>query len=298
MRRRFITLDVFTARRFAGNPLGMVFDCDGLDTERMQTIAREIGHPETVFVLPPQDACNKVAMRIFTPASELPFAGHPTVGAAVGLARASGGGEQAFVIEEKIGPVSCTAKMRDADSGFAEFRLPKLPERVGDLPDAERLAAALCLDASDIDFSIYPPSRWSAGVAYSMVPVRSLDAAARARPDPAKFEPTFAFGGRAMVYVISAETADPAHQLHARMFAPANGIPEDPATGSAVAAFAGLHAAAQRPGDGVHKLTIQQGYEMGRPSQMHLALHIGEGELRAASIGGDAVVVTEGVIEA
>lgn len=298
MRRRFLTLDVFTRRRFAGNPLGMVLEAGGLDTGTMQTVAREIGHPETVFMLPPQDAANRAAMRIFTPASELPFAGHPTVGAAVGLVRAAGGGKQRFAIEEKVGPVSCVAQMHDADMGYAEFTLPRLPERVGDLPDAATMAGALGLAAADIASDSYPPSRWSAGVAYSMVPVRSLEAIARARPDPATFEKVFAFGGRAMVYVICTETEDRLHHLHARMFAPANGIPEDPATGSAVAAFAGLHAAHRRLADGVHKLIIEQGYEMGRPSEMELSLDIEGGALRGASIGGHAVVVTEGVIEA
>lgn len=298
MRRRFITLDVFTRRRFAGNPLGMVFDAEGLDTEAMQTIAREIGHPETVFMLPPTDPSHTVAMRIFTPASELPFAGHPTVGAAVGLARASGGGRQSLVIEEKVGPVSCVAEMHDADSGSAEFRLPQLPERVGDLPDAASMAAALSLDAADIDANAFPPSRWSAGVAFSMVPVRSLDAAARVRPDPSLFDKVFGLGGHAMVYVICTETVDTAHQIHARMFAPSRGIAEDPATGSAVAAFAGLYTAHKKLADGDHKIIIEQGYEMGRPSEIRLSLKIATGALREAFIGGDAVVVSEGVIEA
>lgn len=299
MRRRFITLDVFTQTRFGGNPLALVFDAQGLDTSAMQSIAREFSHPETVFVLPAQDAAHKAAMRIFTPASELPFAGHPTVGTAVALARATGGtGPQSFVLEQKIGPVSCKAQPRDADSGHAEFRLPKLPERVGDLPDAATMAGALGLAATDIASDGYPPSRWSAGVAYSIVPVCSLEAIARAGPDSATFEKIFAFGGRAMVYVICTETEGRLHHVHARMFAPANGIPEDPATGSAVAAFAGLHVAHVRPGDGVHRLTIEQGFEMGRPSLMQLALTVAGGKLIEASIGGDAVVVTEGVLEA
>ncbi|MFA6264627.1 MAG: PhzF family phenazine biosynthesis protein [Pseudolabrys sp.] len=299
MRRRFITLDVFTRNRFAGNPLGMVFEADGLDTDAMQTIAREIGYSETVFMMPPKDASQKAAMRIFTPAWELPFAGHPTVGAAVGLAReAGGGGRLEFVIGEKIGPVPCVARMHDADSGFAEFKLPKLPQRVGDLPDAAALAAALGLEAGDIAADDYQPSRWSAGVAFSMVPVRSLDAATRAKPDATRFDETFAIDGPAKVYVICSETADAGHHLHARMFAPGGGIAEDPATGSALAAFAGLHVAHKLPADGVHRLTIEQGYEMGRPSRMHLTLEVAGGQLREASIGGDAVVVMEGVIEA
>ncbi len=298
MRRRFMTLDVFTRRRFAGNPLGMVLESQGLDTDAMQTIAREIGHPETVFMLPAENSSHAAAMRIFTPASELPFAGHPTVGAAVGLARASGGGRQSLVIEEKVGPVSCAAEMHDADSGFAEFRLPQLPERVGDLPDAATMAAALSLDPHDIDANAFPPSRWSAGVAFSMVPVRSLDAAARVRPDPARFDRTFAFGGHAMVYVICAETANAAHHVHARMFAPSRGVAEDPATGSAVAAFAGLYSAHKKPADGSHQIVIEQGYEMGRPSEIRLSLDLQGGALRGASIGGHVVVVCEGVIEA
>ncbi len=298
MRRRFMTLDVFTRTRFAGNPLALVLDAEGLDTVAMQTIAREFSHPETVFVLPPADPAHKAALRIFTPANELPFAGHPTVGAAVGLARLAGGaGPQSFVLEEKIGPVSCIAEAHDADSGEGEFTLPRLPTDVGDVPDIAAMAGALGLSEGDIGGN-YSPARWSAGVAYTFVPVRTYDAVARARPEPATFEKVFGIGGPAMVYVMSSETADPKHHLHARMFAPANGIAEDPATGSAVAAFAGLHAAHRKPGDGTHRLVIEQGYEMGRPSLMNLSIVMAKGALASASIGGDAIVVTEGVIEA
>jgi len=298
MRRKFMTLDVFTRTRFAGNPLALVLDAQGLDTAAMQTIAREFSHPETVFVLPPEIGAHRARLRIFTPASELPFAGHPTVGAAVGLARLAGGaGQQSFVLEENIGPVSCTAQAHDADSGRAEFKLPRLPSDVGEVPDAAAMAAALGLSESDVGGD-YPLARWSAGVAFTFVPVRSLAAVARARPEPATFEKVFGASGPAMVYVMCTQSAEPGHHLHARMFAPSRGIAEDPATGSAVAAFAGLHAAHRKPGDGEHRLVIEQGYEMGRPSLMNLSLTIAQGALTAASIGGDAVVVTEGVIEA
>jgi trans-2,3-dihydro-3-hydroxyanthranilate isomerase len=293
-----MTLDVFTRTRFGGNPLALVLDAQGLDTAAMQTIAREFSHPETVFVLPPENPAHKARLRIFTPAAELPFAGHPTVGAAVGLARLAGGaGRQSFVLEEKIGPVSCSAQAHDADSGWAEFQLPRLPADVGQVPDAAAMARALGLAESDIGGD-YPPARWSAGVAYTFVPVRSLAAIARAKPDAAAFEQVFGIGGPAMVYVICTETVARGHHLHARMFAPANGIPEDPATGSAVAAFAGLRVAHRKPSDGAHKLVVEQGYEMGRPSLMHLSLTIASGSLAGASIGGDAIVVTEGVLEA
>src|SRR5262249_51800347 len=106
MRRRFVTLDVFTDKRFTGNPLAVVFEPAGLDTATMQTIAREFGHPETVFVLPPANSAHRAKLRIFTPGSELQFAGHPTVGTAVALARLDGGARK-FVMEEGIGPVHC-----------------------------------------------------------------------------------------------------------------------------------------------------------------------------------------------
>lgn len=299
MRRRFITLDVFTGRRFAGNPLAVVLDGDGIDRAAMQTIAREFNHPETVFVLPAADAAHRAGLRIFTPASELPFAGHPTVGAAVALARVSGGRQpQRFVLEEKIGPVACLAQLSGADSGHAEFLLPSLPVSVGEAPDVAAMAVALGLETADIATDTYPPSRWSAGVAYTFVPVRSLSAIARAKPDLARFESVFGIQGPGMAFVICTETAEAGHHLHARMFAPGRGIAEDPATGSAVAAFAGLHVAHCRPGDGEHRLIIEQGYEMDRPSQIVLSLTIAKGALAAASIAGDAVVVTEGVIEA
>jgi trans-2,3-dihydro-3-hydroxyanthranilate isomerase len=298
MRRRFITLDVFTRRRFAGNPLGMVFDSEGLDTDAMQTIAKEFNYSETVFIAPPQDAGHRAAMRIFTPSSELPFAGHPTVGAAVGLARAAGEKAASFVIAEKIGPVPCDVRMHDADAGFAEFKLPQLPQAAGALPDAATLAAGLGLDATDIDVKAFPPSRWSAGVPFAMVAVRSLAAAGRARPNGEAFTKAFGQGGPAKAYVICEEAAEAGHQLHVRMFAPGLGIAEDPATGSALASFAGLYVAHKRPADGVHELAVEQGYEMGRPSVLHLSLDVRGGALRSAAIGGDAVVVTEGVIEA
>lgn len=298
MRRRFITLDVFTRSRFSGNPLAMVLDAQGLDTAAMQSVAREFSHPETVFVLPPKNPSHRAALRIFTPAAELPFAGHPTVGAAVGLARMAGdAASQSFVLEEKIGPVSCAARPHDANSGSAEFQLPRLPAEVGGVPEAQAMAQALGLAESDISGD-YPPARWSAGIAYTFVPVRSLAAVARARPQAANFEKVFGIGGPAMVYVMCTETAEPGRHLHARMFAPANGIPEDPATGSAVGAFAGLHAAHRRLSDGKHRLAIEQGYEMGRQSLMNLTLTVAKGALTAASIGGDAIVVTEGTIEA
>jgi trans-2,3-dihydro-3-hydroxyanthranilate isomerase len=298
MKRRFFTLDVFTQKKFAGNPLAVVLESDGLDTPAMQAIAREFNHPETVFVSPPADAKHRAAVRIFTPMSELPFAGHPTVGAAVLLAILDGGSERDFILEEKIGNVPCHFEPRAADTGYVRFTVPSLPLAAGDLPGKTEIATALSLAPDDIGFEGAVPSRWSAGVPFSFVPLKNLDAAARAHPNPASFEKVFGIGGSAKVYVFCKETAVAGHDFHARMFAPGAGIPEDPATGAGAAAFAGLLAASGHYSEGEHDIRIEQGLEMGRASLLELGLTVRGGRLASASIGGSAVIVTEGVITA
>jgi trans-2,3-dihydro-3-hydroxyanthranilate isomerase len=292
MQRRFFTLDVFTSRRFAGNPLAVVLESQSLDTDAMRAIAREFNLSETVFVLPARNAAHRARCRIFTPTRELPFAGHPTVGTAVLLARLDGGsGPRELVLEEGVGPVPCRVTLRD-DGGAASFTLPRLPEETGRPPAPEMLAAALRLDPADIGFGAYQPSCWSAGNPFVFVPVKSRDAVARARPDAARLAEEIKCG----VFVFNDEAVDRAHAFHARMFAPHLGVAEDPATGSAVAAFAGL--LAQSLADGEHEVVIEQGYAMGRPSLLTLGLIIAGGRLASANVGGDAVVVSEGRIEA
>ena len=132
MRRRFATLDVFTDRRFAGNPLAVVLDADELDAAAMQAIAREFNHPETVFVFAPADPAHRARVRIFTPARELPFAGHPTVGTAVLLGARDGRGGD-IVLEEGIGAVRCTLESTSDGGGSVRFAIPQLPTEVGAL---------------------------------------------------------------------------------------------------------------------------------------------------------------------
>ncbi len=298
MRRRFATLDVFTERRFAGNPLAVVLEPQGLDAAAMQAIAREFNFPETVFVLPPRDPAHRAALRIFTPAAELAFAGHPTVGTAVLLGRLDRGAARDLVVEEGIGPVRCRTAMTDADRGRAWLDLPRLPEEAAPLPAPAMIAAALGLDRSDLGFRDFVPAAWSAGNPMCFVPIRSRAAIARARPDPGRFDDAFAIDGRAIAYLFCGEVGEPGHDFHARMFAPGLGVAEDPATGSAAAAFAGLLATQAGYADGDHTVTIEQGYEMGRPSLMELTFALRGGALASASVGGGAVVVTEGTIEA
>ncbi len=182
MRRRFATLDVFTESRLAGNPLAVVLEPEGLDTPAMQKIAREFNLSETVFVFPPADKANRAKLRIFTPARELPFAGHPTVGTAVLLARLDGGAaERTFVLEEKVGLVPCRVKSSGADSGRAAFDIPRLPAKEADLPDLAAMAAGLGLKAADMGLDGFAAARWSAGNPFTCVPVRGLDAIGRIR---------------------------------------------------------------------------------------------------------------------
>jgi trans-2,3-dihydro-3-hydroxyanthranilate isomerase len=296
MRRQFATLDVFTDRRFTGNPLAVVLDGEGIETSAMQAIAREFGHPETVFVLPPSDRRHRACVRIFTPLRELAFAGHPTVGTAVLLAMRDGAAPgHEFVLEEKIGEVRCRIESKADAGGCARFVIPQLPVEAGPAASIADIAAALGLTPDDIGFDELVPSRWSGGNAFTFVPVSGLAAVARCRIDLGKYDRAFA---DTAVYVFCGKTVESQRAFHARMFAPKLGVAEDPATGSAAAAFAGLIAARGGLLDGEHAFAIEQGYEMGRPSLIRLAVAIEAGKLVSATIGGDAVVVTEGAIEA
>ena len=297
MSRKFHTLDVFTAKALAGNPLAVVLDSEGLDAARMQQIAREFNLAETVFVMEPRNPVNTARLRIFTPGRELPFAGHPTIGTAILLAHLRAPDLLAredlrLVLEEEVGDVVCVARHRKGQAMAAYFTLPRLPERAGEAPSRESLAANLGLSADDIGFGAHRPSVYSAGAPFLFVPIASLDAMARAKPDLALWGEN---GGPA-VFLYTPEVATSGSNWHARMFARGWGIVEDPATGSAAAAFAGVVMAFERPGDGEHMFVLEQGLEMGRASFISLGIEVEDGKLRAATIGGSAVIISSGAI--
>jgi trans-2,3-dihydro-3-hydroxyanthranilate isomerase len=296
MHRRFVTLDVFTHERFAGNPVAVVLDAEGLADATLQAIAREFNLSETVYVLAPRLAAHRARLRIFTPLSELAFAGHPTVGTAALLARLDGGSQsRKFVLEEGVGPVHCTVEPIDEEHANARFEVPRLPTELGPAATPERLAAALGLSWTDIGCENFVATRWTAGVPITFVPVHGLAQIRACRVDLAHWDAIAAPGA---AFVFCQESVDPGHAFHARMFAPPMGVPEDPATGSAAAALAGLLAKFARPADGEHTYVIEQGYEMGRPSLITLSLTIRDRELSRAAIGGQVVSVSEGMIEA
>jgi len=294
--RKFFTLDVFTSTRFAGNPLAVVLEAEGLETGAMQAIAREFNLSETVFVLPPAEPSHRARLRIFTPANELPFAGHPTVGTAVLLSLVDGRGSVDFVLEERVGPVRCRVRPTAEDAGHAEFDLPRLPSREQDTGDRAETAAALGLTPSDLSAGGWPTEVWSAGNPFTFVPLAGLDAVRRCRIDLGRFDG--AFRGTGAAFVFAREGAHAGRDSHARMFAPSFGVIEDPATGSAVAAFAGYLAAHAGYADGERNVRVEQGFEMGRPSLIDLRMTLANGTLTAASIGGDAVSVSEGRLRA
>jgi len=299
MSRRFAILDVFTDRPLAGNPLAVVLDGSGLDDARMQAIAAEFNLSETVFVLPAENSHHSAAIRIFTPARELPFAGHPTIGTAVVLALETAhenpaNHEMVLMLEEKVGPVRCGVTVKTEAGGHAIFDLPRMPTAAADPGNRETVALALGLLPAEIGFENHRPTGFDAGVPYGFVPVRNLDAIERARPHPQHFAKTFGEVTGAFVY--TRDRVGPVAAFHARMFAPGLGIAEDPATGSAVAAFAGVVARFDQPPGGGHHYLVEQGFEMGRPSLIGLEIDMDDGAVVAARISGDAVVVAEGAL--
>jgi trans-2,3-dihydro-3-hydroxyanthranilate isomerase len=305
MHLHYHTLDVFTDQRFGGNPLAVVLDADGLDASRMQTIAREFNLPETVFVLKPQNRAHTARVRIFTPVAELPFAGHPTVGAAALLGELrtpaandnGAGGDSLVVLEQAIGIVRVGVRLRAGTAPYAEFDAPKLPEESGGLPSTERLSAALGLIPAEIGFENHRPTRFSAGNAFAFVPIGSLAAMEKARVSPTHWEAALKGQGLLGAFLYCRQALHTTSAFHARMFAPDMGIPEDPATGSAAAAFAGVVHKFDTLPDGAHKRVVEQGFEMGRPSLISLSLEIEAGKLGIVRVGGHAVRVAEGRIQ-
>ncbi|HEX5959278.1 MAG TPA: PhzF family phenazine biosynthesis protein [Hyphomicrobiaceae bacterium] len=302
MQLPYHVLDVFTDTRFGGNALAVVLDADALDPAQMQAVARELNLSETVFVVRPQNPAHTARVRIFTPASELPFAGHPTVGtgallAELRAAEPAGRGEALVVLEEAIGIVRVGVRLRPGMPPHAEFVAPSLPSEAGTLAPVERLAAALSLIPAEIGFENHRPTKYTAGNAFGFVPVASLDAIAKARVSALHWKAVLGGQGLTGAFLYCRQTVHTASSFHARMFAPDFGIAEDPATGSAAAAFAGVVQRFDILPDGMHKRFIEQGYEMGRPSLIALGMEVGHGKLQAVRVGGHVVRVAEGRIE-
>ena len=301
MRYRFLTADVFTDRPFGGNPLAVFPDGRGLSDETMQRVAREMSLSETVFVLPPDDPAHTRRLRIFTPAVELPFAGHPTVGTAIVLA-ATGeipltGEENRIVFEEGVGPVPVTIRAEGGVPVFAQLWAARLPQIGPPPPSVEELAGLLSLDPSDLLTGEDRPETVSSGVPFLFIPLRDRDAVGRARVRMDRWDALLSGPESPELYVFAYDPELPGSHIRARMFAPALGIPEDPATGGAAAAFGGYLGPRAPQRDGTLGWVIEQGFEMGRPSLLHLEVDKKDGAVTAVRVGGGAVLMSEGTME-
>ncbi len=298
MRLPFFTVDVFTERRFEGNPLAIVEDSDDLTGEQMQAIAREFNLSETIFVRRPADPAHTAHVRIFFPTDEIPFAGHPTIGCAIHLALKQHPGEADFetliTLEEVAGLVPVRVR-REAGAISAQFTAPVIPSAApGGKPDAGMAARALGLSVDDIGFGSHEPAAWQGGPTFLHVPVASLDALARARPCEPDWAALMRAAGVHSAYLYTPHEGG----YRARMFAPDVGTPEDPATGSASAILAAQLLASGELAEGTNAFALRQGYEMGRPSQIGLEIDVADGRLSAVRISGSSVPVSQGLIEA
>ena len=302
MKLAFHTLDVFTTAKFGGNPLAVVLGADRLSTEQMQNICREFNLSETTFVIAPEDSAHTAKVRIFFPGGEMPFAGHPTLGTAALLAalkqKPGCNFETKITLELKAGLTSVTIT-RIADRVHGVFTAPVIPFHAPvSLPSVGDTARALNLDASEIGFDGHGLASLEGGPRFFYVPVKTRAALEKARV----LEPYWSalikpMNGVDSSYIYTRGGDALNTSFRARMYAPTGGIPEDPATGSATALLAVQLLSAEKLQDGTHRWQLEQGYEMGRPSDLRLEADVNGGTLSAVRVGGSVVRMMSGEIE-
>ena len=295
---KYVITDVFTSERFGGNQLAVIPDARGLDPALFQKIAREFNFSETTFVLPPAEKKHTRKVRIFTPGGELQFAGHPTVGTAFVLATLGkiklGRGATRIVLEEGVGPVPVTVRAKKgAEVGYAQLSVAQLPQKGPPPPSREDLARCLGLSVDELHPEL-PAEGLTCGTAFLFVPVRDRKALAKARPVLDVWESVLGRYWTSKVFFFCDQPEMKDSHYRARMFAPAVGVPEDPATGSACAAFGGYVAPRDARRDGTLRWRVEQGFEMGRPSLLELEVDKKAGALTAVRVGGNAVLVSRG----
>lgn len=303
----FRTLDVFTEETFGGNPLGVFPDAAHLPAELMQKVAREMNLAETVFLGPPETPDGTARVRIFTPEVEVPFAGHPTVGAAIYLARTqpvrrgagvrrTGDGHAELVLEENVGRLPVSVEYRRGRPVFAQFTTAMLPERRESPHPPEQLAAMVGLDAGDLGGD-HPrpltPAMMSCGLPFHVIPIRTLAALGRAVLDMALWRDMLADTWAHHVYLVCPLSGG---DVRVRMFAPGSGVPEDPATGSAAAVLGGYLGDASRQLNGTLRWQVAQGEEMQRPSLIRVEVDKVAGRITAVRVGGAAIFVSRGTM--
>jgi trans-2,3-dihydro-3-hydroxyanthranilate isomerase len=300
MRYRYILCDVFTDRLFGGNSLAVLPDARGLSDRRMQQIAREFNFSESAFVFPPEAGQTR-RVRIFTPSTEVPFAGHPNVGTAFALAISGELGPLdaplAVTFEEKAGLVPIAIQRRSDGAIACELSAPQSLS-LGKAVDPAEVAAAVSLQPDDVSIRAHPPRVASVGLPFLMAELVDRRALERARSNANALDVVASRGVTPDIHLYVRTPGDEeGFDVRARMFAPLDGVPEDPATGSANAALAALLASLDPKPDGTFRFRIAQGVEMGRPSVLEARVEKKAGAVASAHIGGTSVRVGEGWIE-
>lgn len=290
---RYLTLDVFTSEALGGNQLAVFPDARGIPEELLLPIVREFNYSETTFCYPPADPAHAARVRIFTPGGELPFAGHPTIGTAVALAL---GGDRSprMVLEEGVGPVPVRLDGVGEGRGYGELSVAKLPEVGPQPPSRGTLAKILGLATEDVLGGSRAPQALSCGIPFLLVPLRDVDAVSRARVRLERWEEVLKSYWAPDILVFAPDESEGPRHFRARMFGPGVAVPEDPATGSAIACLGGYLGARERAREGSWAWTVDQGIEMGRPSRLDVSADKAGGAVTAIRVGGWAVQVMSG----
>jgi trans-2,3-dihydro-3-hydroxyanthranilate isomerase len=291
---RYLTLEVFTSQMFGGNQLAVFPDATGIPEDLLLPITRRFNFSEVTFVYPAQDIEHTRTVRIFTPEKEMPFAGHPTIGTAAALALVEGvlGGATTgrLRLDLKIGSVPVDVRIEGENLAWAELSVAKMPEVGPSVPTLNTLAEILSLDAKDLVGGALSPQAVSCGYPFLLVPLKSVDAVQRARVRVDLWEQTLKRSWAPEILVAAREPEQGEQHWRARMFAPGINVPEDPATGSAIAAFGGWLAMKESKADGEFAWTVRQGIEMGRPSVLEVRATKTAGAVTAVRVAGHAVL--------
>jgi trans-2,3-dihydro-3-hydroxyanthranilate isomerase len=295
----YVLLDVFTSEPFGGNQLAVFIDGEGLSSKVMQTIARELNLSETVFLFPPNNKRNHYMLRIFTPFMELPFAGHPTIGTAFLLGAKQmvslGNEVTPIILEENIGLISVDLISEKGVVKSAEMTQP-IPKVVEQGQSRDLVADLLSLSENELIDSL-PIQSISAGIPFLFVPVVSLEAMTRINFRTDIWQNAFAnTDNNQHIFAFCLEAEQPNVNVHCRMFAPAMGIAEDPATGSASGPL-GYYLVQNNIGNlqgDTYSFVSEQGVEMGRPSRIEITIQMKEDSIYGVKVGGSAVLMGEG----
>jgi trans-2,3-dihydro-3-hydroxyanthranilate isomerase len=294
MKYTFHIVDVFSSTPFGGNQLAVLPEATGISAEGMQKIAREFNFGETTFVLPKKDPANTCRVRIFSPRAELDFAGHPTVGTACALVMKQHvrlSDPIRLILEENVGPVTVDVVQRNG--GFhGTLTLSREIETPTDAPSPTDLAAVLSIEPAEVSQVFFA----GVGVPFCFAQLRSNEVVDRAGIDRAAWKATLSRAWSPQIFLFAGNLRD-GGKLYARMFAPALGVEEDPATGSACAALVGAMASKPDFFGSAYRLSIRQGVSMGRRSEIEAEARKRDEVVTSVSVGGATTYIASGEIE-